>query len=826
METHNVTLYIKGKKMIIQDHIKVCTLQTNTGYARTVKPVTLPANSEVDIQVKIAWVATDEEVLLEPLSKLANVNIMGAKCLIKVNKGRSVMRLVNPTDKDIHLRGNRVLAVVAQIEKAKIFTLNESKSGNVQTTQRTPNESKTDSSQTTQQSNANATPPKFTFNLDNADLNEQQKQQLLSFLNRNVDIFSEGLHDLGKTHLATHHIDTGDAPPVKLPPYKQTPEMRRITQQYVEDFKRNDVIRESNSNWHSPVVLVKKANSDEYRFAVDYRKLNKISKSQAYPIPRLTDIFDAIGEANAHYFSSLDLGTAFWQVPLSEESKERAAFITYDGIFEFQTMAFGLQGAPATFQNLMMKVLRGISWKYVLCYVDDVIIFSATFDDHLQHLEEVFSRLRNAGLKLSSDKCFFAQKKLHYLGHVISTAGIETDPRKVEKIVNLQALKDQKGVKSLLGLTNYYKKFIAGYSKICSPLFNLLKKGTPFIWSKECDEALTTLKHAMTSSPILAFPDMNKEFILTCDASRSGLGYILGQKDENNKERVIEFGGRALHGSEKNYSVSEIECLAIVEGVKTYKSYLSTGIPFTIVTDHKALTCLNSLTNSQNGRLARWALFLQGFRYKVVYRKGEENNADALSRLIQNSNNSENSEHVAIPVQIASAENQNNKPHLIANAPLLNNDQSKAQLSKSVSYLQSEEIISSPKQTDHETFKINEDHKLLELTFEFNSIENICSLDTNQNSDKQTENLDNTLDIITQQQACSDFKHIYKYIDTNELPTDEKLKRSILFEKQDYDLLDGILMHRYRPRSRKKPVDEAFIFQVALPQKLRLKVMQ
>ena len=184
------------------------------------------------------------------------------------------------------------------------------------------------------------------------------------------------------------------------------------------------------------------------------------------------------------------------------------------------------------------------------------------------------------------------------------------------------APKDQKGVKSLLGLTNYYKKFVSGYSKLCAPLFELLKKGVPFVWSQKCENALSKLKQALTSAPILAFPNMNKPFILTCDASRSGLGYILDQLDENNKERVIEFGGRALHGSEKNYSVSEIECLAIVEGVKAYKAYLSTDIPFTIITDHKALTCLNSMTNSQNGRLARWALFLQGFRYKVVYRKG------------------------------------------------------------------------------------------------------------------------------------------------------------------------------------------------------------
>ena len=287
METHSVTLDIKGKKMIIHDNVKVCSLRTNTGYARTVKPIKLPANSEIDIPVKIARVSTNDEVLLEPLSSLANESILGAKCLIKVNKGKSVMRLANLSESDVQLRGNKVLAVVSQVEKAHVFTLNDSESSH---------------SKTTEQNNITRTPSEFSFDLQHSDLNEQQKEKLLSFLHANNGIFSEGLHDLGKTHLVQHHVDTGDAPPVKLPPYKQTPNMRRITHEYVEDYKRNGLIKESNSNWHSPVVLVKKANSDEYRFAVDYRKLNKISKSQAYPIPRLSDIFDAIGEANAHFF--------------------------------------------------------------------------------------------------------------------------------------------------------------------------------------------------------------------------------------------------------------------------------------------------------------------------------------------------------------------------------------------------------------------------------------------------------------------------------------------------------------------------------------------
>ena len=457
----------------------------------------------------------------------------------------------------------------------------------------------------------------------------------MKLLHQNSDIFSRGPYDIGQTHLQEHKIEIQEnSTPVRMPFYEQNPQMRRETEKIMQPLLEKGVVKESNSDWHSPVVLVRKAGSNEFRFAVDYRKLNKITKPQAYPIPRLSDIFDAIGEANAQYFTSVDMGKAFWQVPLEENSKKLAAFITYDGIYEFQTMPFGrLSGATASFQMLMMKLLRNIAWKYVLCYVDDIIIFSSSFEDHLQHLEEVFRRLRDAGLKLSPKKCFFAKQKLHYLGFVISKDGIEADPKKVEKILNLKPPKDAKGVKSLLGLTAFYKKFIPQYSQVCAPLFNLLKKNNKFMWSESAQNALDQLKIALTSAPVLAFPDMSREFILTCDASQSGLGYILGQIGDDSKEHVIEYSGRALQGAERNYTISELECLAVIEGVKAYKHYLSTDIPFTIVTDHKAVSSLKTMTNSSNGRLARWALFLQGFNYKVVYRKGEQNQTDALSCL-------------------------------------------------------------------------------------------------------------------------------------------------------------------------------------------------
>ena len=480
MEEHRVTLDIAAKKFIIEGSAKVCTITTDAGVARTVRSTAIDPQSEVTVPVKVSRVKSGTEVLLEPLSSLSYKNIIGAKSLVVVRNHKAVMRVLNPTNKTVYLKSNKSLANVVLIEPASVLSIDE-------IAEECENENTVGLSDL---QNKSKTCHTFSFDLSDSDMSAEQKEKLLHLLEENGDVFSEGLHDLGCTNLQTHRIETGDAAPVRLPPYKQNPKVRKATREWVEKMLENKIIEPSMSNWHSPVVLVKKADSDEYRFAVDYRKLNKISKPQAYPLPKLTDIFDAIGESNAKFFSSLDLGKAFWQVPLDPESREKSSFICAEGIFSFNKMPFGLNGSPATFQSLLMKVLSGISWKFALCYVDDVIIFSASFDDHLKHLNEVFDRLRKAGLKLSPSKCHFAKHKLTYLGHIISKEGIQADKKKIEKVQNLKSPKDQKGIKSLLGLTNYYKKFIKDYSKICAPFFQLLQKNAKFEWTEKCEESL------------------------------------------------------------------------------------------------------------------------------------------------------------------------------------------------------------------------------------------------------------------------------------------------------------------------------------------------
>ena len=380
-----------------------------------------------------------------------------------------------------------------------------------------------------------------------------------------------------------HRIDTDpNAPPVRMPFYRQPPHLKAETDRQVEDMLQQGIIQPSTSMYNSPVVLVRKKDNT-WRFAVDYRKLNKITIPISHPIPRLDDVFDALGESKASIFSILDLNSAYFQIELDPETRHKSAFVTHDGVYEFCRMPFGLRNAPMSFQMLMSQVLKGLNWKFVLCYIDDILVFSSNFDEHISHLSQVFQRLRDANLTLKAEKCSFAVDKVIYLGHVITKNGVEVDiSKKTEKIRSFPEPKNQKQLKSFLGLANYYKRFVKDFSKICVPLNRLLQKDKkqkfePGDWTDKCQDAFDTLKNSLTSPPVLGYADMNKPFVLSTDASGAAIGYILGQVDETGREQAIAFGGRALHPDEKKWTVTELECLAVIAGMEAYKHYLKSN---------------------------------------------------------------------------------------------------------------------------------------------------------------------------------------------------------------------------------------------------------
>lgn len=468
---------------------------------------------------------------------------------------------------------------------------------------------------------------KGTFHIGN--LNDKQRQMFEDLMSKHQNLFAWESDDFGRTSAITHSIDTGSAAPIKQRFYRTSYQNQLFIKEEIQRLLKAGLIVPSSSQWTSPVVVVEKKNGKK-RLCVDYRKLNNVTKKDSYPLPRIDDMLETL--SGTQWFSSLDLASGFWQVELEQKDREKSTFITRFGTYEFTVMPFGLCNAPATFQRLMDTVLRDILWQFVVVYIDDINIGSKTFEEHLVHLEQVFSRLEEAGLKLSPEKCFFFKDEIPFLGHVVSRTGIHTDPEKLKVIKEFPVPRDLTQLRGFIALASYYRKFVKNFSSVVEPLNRLLKKNTPYVWGKDQHDAFERLKTCLTTPPILAYPNFEKPFILYTDASTFALGAILSQKDEFKRERVIAYASRTLHKHERNYGVTELECLAVVWAVRYFHHYLH-GQRFTVITDHAALKYLLKMTNPI-GKLGRWLMTLNGYDLEIINRPGKQHsNVDTLSRI-------------------------------------------------------------------------------------------------------------------------------------------------------------------------------------------------
>ena len=389
------------------------------------------------------------------------------------------------------------------------------------------------------------------------------------------------------------------------------------------------VVERSTSPWASPIVLVKKKDGT-VRFCVDYRKVNNITRKDAYPLPRIDTTLDTL--SGSQWFSTLDLLSGYWQVEVEEADRDKTAFCTTEGLFQFRVMPFGLSNAPATFQRLMDLTLAGLQWSQCLVYIDDVIILGKTFQDHLCNLQEVFQRLREAGLKLKPAKCTFLRQSVKYLGHIISREGVQADPSKIEKVVTWPNPNSTKEVQRFLGFASYYCRFIQDFAEIAKLLHQLTERAAPFRWTAQYQAAFEELRQRLVAAPILAHPDFNRQFILDTDASDTGLGAVLSQVDDEGQEHVIAYGSRLLSKAERQYCVTRRELLAVVTFTRQFCPYL-VGHRFLLRTDHGSLMWLQNFREPE-GQLARWLERLQELDFEIIHRKGRKHtNADALSRL-------------------------------------------------------------------------------------------------------------------------------------------------------------------------------------------------
>jgi len=459
------------------------------------------------------------------------------------------------------------------------------------------------------------------------NLSETEKSKILALLSEFSDVFAPVTGPKGCTTVVRHTIPT-TSPPIRQPMRRLPEALKETVKTEVQHMLENDIIRPSASPWSSPVVMVRKKDGS-WRFCIDYRKLNEVTHQDAYPLPRIDATLDSL--AGCQYFTTLDLASGYWQVAVEESDKEKTAFSTMNGHFEFNVMPFGLTNAPATFQRLMECVLAGLTYEQCLIYLDDVIVFSSSFDEHLRRLRNVFNALRKAHLQLKLSKCSFACTEVSYLGHIVSASGITPDPRKVAAVLQFPPPTEAKPLRQFLGLTNYYRKFIHNYASIAEPLHRALKNCKKFQWTASCQQAFEALKLKLTSPPILSYPDFSHPFILHSDASATAIGAVLSQL-QSGRETVICYWSRQLTKAERNYSTIEREALAVVGAVKEFYPYLY-GFQFTLVTDHNPLTSLKDLKDT-GGRLARWMLYLQQFHFTFQHRPGKAHgNADAMSRV-------------------------------------------------------------------------------------------------------------------------------------------------------------------------------------------------
>ena len=389
-----------------------------------------------------------------------------------------------------------------------------------------------------------------------------------------------------------------------------------------------DLIEKCVSPWASPVVIVAKPDGG-HRMTQDLRQINVISRTDSYPMHRIDEILAAMD--GAVIFSSIDISKGYWQIPVALEDRDKTAFYGPDGLYRCKRAPFGEKNSGATFQRAMDTVLAGLLWKNCLSFVDDVYIYSSSIEQHFHDIFEVFSAITKAGFTINPKKVKLFQTVIKFLGFIIEKGKHRPDPEKLEKLQNYPIPKSQKTVQRFLGFIGFYRHFYDHFERIARPLNRLLGKETKFVWSSDCQEAFETLRNGLTSFTFLYMPRLDEQFIVTCDAASGGLGATLANYREG-LHFPIWFASKSLNSAQKNYSTTEQECLAVIWAIRKFKAFLE-YTHFIVETDHQALVWLMKIKDPI-GRLARWALELQGYDFEMRYRKGSSNHAaDALSRL-------------------------------------------------------------------------------------------------------------------------------------------------------------------------------------------------
>ncbi|CAG2218638.1 unnamed protein product [Mytilus edulis] len=668
-------------------------------------------------------------------------------------------------------------------------------------------------------------------------LSESQQTELASLLYKNIDLFvTDDNPNLGYTKLIEHTIHLKpDASGKHQKPYRLPPYKREILRHHLDKLLKQGIISPVSETEDlpitSPIVLVTKRSksSDQhapqnFRFCCDFRYLNSQTQEFKYTIPNLQELTESFSEMTPNYITSIDLSSGFFQMGITPESSRYTAFNTCFGTYKFLRLPMGLKTSPNTFQLLMDRVLHGLKFKSCLCYLDDVLICSETFDQHMSDLSEVLGRFRNAGLKLGPKKCSFAAQSCVFLGHLISKDGILPPADRVQAIQEYPAPRNVKELRRLIGLFNWFKKFIPNFSATISSLTRLLQKNQTFKWGKEQDTAFNDLKYRLVNSEMLSFPQFNMQFRLSVDTSSRGIGYMLYQldpEDKTCKPRIIRFGSKNLSRWQQSYGPTKLELLGMVVSILDCSDYLR-GNQFIVECDHQALKPLYQ-KQFKGAIYERWLSILQQFNFEIVYKKAEQMEVpDALSRC-----ENHHAEVVESPVEddpyfpfVPDKIGHITLPNGQNFANLFQNNLEAVQaIHVSTEEHKSEHYDPYDADTDEPQYGNKQYKKKRQRILQESSKSDTDIVVDKMVNDKILAKISMPINNIKElQRQDTSLSPIINYLENDILPDLQKEARCVLLKSNDYALIDDILFHSRVAKSKRNKMMSHY--QIVIPQAL------
>jgi hypothetical protein len=689
---------------------------------------------------------------------------------------------------------------------------------------------------------------------DNPDLTEEQLSQLTALLYEYQEIFCADYEQLPMSNLPPYEIKLTSNVPIRQKQYPLSPQQEVVMEKIVDKLLQAKIVQPSKSAFNSPALLIRKANFDknkadeisQYRLCVDYRSVNRLVCPEYMPLTSLDAACQSLANAgNVRFFSSFDLTSGFYQIPLAEKCREITAFSTRSRHVEFQKMPMGLRNSPAGFLASLYDILRENMSANLSIYMDDCIIFHSNFEEHVSFLGKIFEKLRKAKLRINPRKSLFARNSLVFLGFLFTPEGIRIDPKRFEKIRNLKPARNVKDVKILIGFAQYWRKFCRGFSQTIEPLRRLLQKDVKFEWGPDQDKALQKLKDALLSDVVLIFPDLNEKFWLQVDGSKSAIGHALLQMKDG-VLRPVAFGGRSFKQYEQKLSACHSELLAILHAIETYHQFLANGKPFTILSDHCSLKFIKDLRLSTSPKLVRYSLLLQTLNFDVVHIKGKSNVlADFLSRYPIEEDGKDDEIYKPEPNSIEDVDFFGYLSNIDAEAYVADSQIEFRDLSKKRrrNYRVYEitpigEENSSVRQEGQTRRSSRRREQVDRREAETDNVDNNTDQGAEQEADtalldEETGQMQNNLHSqlapeinLESQRDDAFFAAIIDYLQNGLLPSDKNTAQRVLFQADDFFIQDDQLWHLARLKNKRLQQISPRFHQLCIPKCFRMKIMQ